>query len=77
MDMAWQEITFATSNEHERMLDEIHQIMYKTTRSKDTKWKVRYDILVALLLYVVVALVFICSFSVSYTPCLSFLLPLY
>ena len=44
MDMAWQEITFATSNEHERMLDEIHEIMYKLPRKKGMRWKVRLSI---------------------------------
>ena len=40
MDMSWQEITYATCNDHERMLDKIYEIMYKTKRNEDSRWKV-------------------------------------
>ena len=38
MDMAWSEITFATSSQHEEILDAVHKIFHKKCRDPDERW---------------------------------------
>eukprot|EP00588_Corethron_pennatum_P014232 CAMPEP_0194270612 /NCGR_PEP_ID=MMETSP0169-20130528/4566_1 /TAXON_ID=218684 /ORGANISM="Corethron pennatum, Strain L29A3" /LENGTH=275 /DNA_ID=CAMNT_0039012717 /DNA_START=196 /DNA_END=1020 /DNA_ORIENTATION=+ len=38
MDMAWSEMSFVTSDEHEKMLDTIYRIFYRKTRNPNDRW---------------------------------------
>mmetsp|Transcript_35603 Transcript_35603/g.70073 ORF Transcript_35603/g.70073 Transcript_35603/m.70073 type:complete len:827 (+) Transcript_35603:171-2651(+) len=38
MDMAWSEMSFVTSDEHEKMLDTIYRIFHRKIRNPDDRW---------------------------------------